>query len=26
LPRLIEAAPDILKREDWHERRKKAAS
>jgi hypothetical protein len=26
LPRLIEAAPDILKRDDWHERRKKAVS
>ncbi len=26
LPRLIEAAPDILKRDDWHERRKKSAS
>jgi len=26
LPRLIEAAPDIFKRDDWHERRKKAAS
>jgi hypothetical protein len=26
LPRLIEAAPDILKRDDWQERRKKAAS
>jgi hypothetical protein len=25
LPRLIEAAPDILKRDDWAERRKKAA-
>jgi hypothetical protein len=26
LPRLIEAAPDILKRHDWAERRKKAVS
>ena len=25
LPRLIEAAPDILKRDDWQERRKRAA-
>ena len=26
LPRLIEAAPDILKRDDWQERRQKAVS
>lgn len=25
LPRLIEAAPDILKRDDWHDRRKRSA-